>query len=234
VTRAATPLPPAAEKAEVVRQMFDRIAPRYDAVNRIITGRLDTRWRRRAVRTFTFAPGGLVLDLACGTGDFCVELERARYRAIGVDTSEGMLAKARERTSAELVRADILELPMESGSADGVTCGFALRNVVSIPRCFAEMARVLRPGGQIAVLETSEPEHALARWGHRWYVGRIVPIIGAVVGGDRAAYEYLPASTAYLPAPSPLLDIVRAAGFVGVRRDLLGFGAAQLITGRRR
>ena len=233
MTKTAAPLPAPADKAAAVRDMFDRIAPRYDLVNRIMTARQDVRWRRRAIDTFTFEPGALVLDLACGTGDFCIELARAHYRPIGVDSSAGMLDRARLRTDAELVNADILALPIDDGAAAGITCGFALRNVVDIERCFAEMARVLRPGGQIAVLEVAEPSTPLIRWAHALYFGKVVPIVGGLISGDRAAYAYLPASTVYLPPTSELLDCVRRAGFTGVRHQRLGFGAAQLITGRR-
>jgi demethylmenaquinone methyltransferase/2-methoxy-6-polyprenyl-1,4-benzoquinol methylase len=230
---ATSPLPPPADKATVVREMFDRIAPRYDLVNRVMTGRLDARWRRRAVRALGLPRGSHVLDLACGTGDFCVELTRAGHRPIGVDSSEGMLSRARLRTDATLITADILDLPMDAASADGITCGFALRNVVDIPRCFVEMARVLRPGGRLAVLEIARPDNGIVRRMHRWYFGRVVPVIGGVIGGDRAAYEYLPASAMYLPPPRELLAMVGAAGFENVRRTPLGLGAAQLLTADR-
>src|SRR5262245_21473265 len=138
-------LPKGDEKVTAVRGMFDAIAPRYDLVNRIMTFGLDVRWRRLAVRSLTLRAGSRVLDLACGTGDLCRELAAAGLAPIGVDLSFGMLAAA--RTSAPLVEGDALRLPVPAGVVDGATCGFALRNLVSLPPLFAELARVLRPGG---------------------------------------------------------------------------------------
>ena len=156
-----TPLPASEEKARVVEAMFDRIAPRYDLMNHLMTGGLDVLWRRRAVRELRLPRGATVADLACGPGELCRELHRQGYRSIGVDSSAGMLARA--RGADELVRADILDLPLAAASVDGVTSGFALRNVVDIPRCAAEMARVVRPGGRLAVVDLAEPR-AATRW----------------------------------------------------------------------
>src|SRR5207302_9544345 len=158
------PLPEGAQKARAVRSMFDGIAKRYDLVNRIMTFGLDIWWRRRATRALGLPRGSLVLDLACGTGDFCRELARRGMRPVGVDFSYGMLAAA--RTSAPLVQADILTLPVEGAHADGVTCGFALRNVVDLKALFEEIARAVRAGGRIALLEVSEPRSRILRFGH--------------------------------------------------------------------
>src|SRR5690606_11844678 len=144
-------LPEGEEKVAAVRGMFDAIAPRYDLVNRVMTFRMDEGWRRRAVRSLDLAPGSLVLDLACGTGDLCRALTDAGLRPVGVDLSLGMLAAA--RTSAPLVQGDVLRLPVPAGVADGATCGFALRNLVGLAPFFEELARVVRPGGRIALLE---------------------------------------------------------------------------------
>ncbi len=227
----ATPLPTAEQKAAAVEEMFDRIAPRYDRLNRIMTLRMDVRWRRRAVRDLSLTPGERVLDLACGTGDLCRDIAAAGLVPIGVDFSAGMLAAA--RTAAPLVRADALMLPVGDSSVDGVTCGFALRNFVGIAPFFAECGRVLRSGGRFAVIEVAEPESRLLRAGHHLYFRRVVPFVGGLLS-DRAAYAYLPASTEYLPPPSDLLALVRDNGFTDVRRALLGLGAAQLITGTLR
>ena len=215
---------------EAVRAMFDAIAPRYDVVNRIMTFRMDVGWRRRTVRALRLGPGSRVLDLACGTGDFCRELQAVALRPVGVDLSFGMLAAA--RTGAPLVHADVLRLPISAAAVDGAVCGFALRNLVAIPPLFTELARVVRPGGRIALLEVAEPPNRLLRWGHRLYFGRIVPRIGGALS-DPAAYRYLPRSVAYLPPPDELLEELRAAGFVGVERRLLSAGIAQLITATR-
>lgn len=223
-------LPQGEEKAEAVRAMFDAIAPRYDLVNRLMTFRMDVGWRRRTVRALRLGPGARVLDLACGTGDFCRELAAEDLRPVGLDLSFGMLAAA--RTTAPLVHADILRLPVAGDSVDGATCGFALRNLVALPPFFGELARVVRPGGRVALLEVAEPPNPVLRWGHGVYFGRIVPRLGAMLS-DPAAYRYLPRSVAYLPPTDELLGALRAAGFVDVRRRLLSAGIAQLITGTR-
>jgi demethylmenaquinone methyltransferase/2-methoxy-6-polyprenyl-1,4-benzoquinol methylase len=227
----STTLPQGDEKVRAVRSMFDAIAPRYDLVNRIMTFRLDVTWRRRAVRQLTLGPGSVVLDLACGTGDLCRELARAGLRPIGLDLSHGMLAAA--RTDAPLVQADALRLPVPDASVDGVTCGFALRNLVALEPFLAELARVVRPGGRIALLEVAEPSQPLLRWGHSFYFGRVVPRIGGLLS-DAEAYRYLPRSVAYLPPPAELVAAVDEAGFASAERAALSGGIAQLITGTRR
>lgn len=223
-------LPTGDAKARAVRGMFDAIAPRYDLVNRVMTFGLDTTWRRRAVRALALRRGARVLDLACGTGDFCRVLERAGHRAAGFDFSFGMLAAA--RTAAPLVQADILALPVADGAADGVTCGFALRNVTQLSTLLTEIGRVVRPGGRVALLEVSEPTNSIVRKGHAFYFGRLIPLIGAALS-DREAYEYLPRSVAYLPPPPELMAMVRDAGFPDANRTQLTGGLTQLITGTR-
>jgi demethylmenaquinone methyltransferase/2-methoxy-6-polyprenyl-1,4-benzoquinol methylase len=226
-----TALPDADHKAEAVEAMFDRIAPRYDRLNRLLTFRLDVGWRRKAVASLALPPGATVLDIACGTGDLCRDLATAGYRPIGVDFSAGMLASA--RTAAPLVRADALVLPVPDAAVDGITCGFALRNFVALEPFVAECARVLRPGGRVALLDVAEPDNALLRAGHHFYFRRVVPFVGGLLS-DRAAYAYLPASTAYLPPPAALLDLLRDHGFAQPARTLMGLGAAQLLTGVQR
>jgi demethylmenaquinone methyltransferase/2-methoxy-6-polyprenyl-1,4-benzoquinol methylase len=230
VTRADLPLPEGEEKARAVRSLFDTIAGRYDLVNRVMTFGLDVGWRRRAVRSLRLPGRALVLDLASGTGDLCRELEAAGYRAVGFDFSHGMLTQA--KTDAPLVEADILRLPMRDASADGVTCGFALRNVVDLGAFFAELGRVVRPGGRIALLDAAEPENALLRAGHGVYFRRVVPAIGGALS-DKQAYAYLPRSMAYLPPPERMLAMLAEAGFPDAARTLLTGGAAQLLTGTR-
>lgn len=225
-----SPLPAAGVKAGAVEAMFDRIAPRYDRMNRILTLRLDVGWRRRAVRDLGLPPASRVLDLACGTGDLCRDLEAAGYRAVGIDFSAGMLAAA--RTRAPLVRADVLRLPVPDGAIDGITCGFALRNFTGLGPFLADCARVLRADGRLALLDVAEPRSKVLRAGHHVYFQRVVPFVGGLLS-DRDAYRYLPASTVYLPPPDELLAMVRDAGFTDVRRSLLGLGAAQLVVGTR-
>jgi demethylmenaquinone methyltransferase/2-methoxy-6-polyprenyl-1,4-benzoquinol methylase len=229
--RQRAPLPGPQEKVAAVDAMFDNIAPRYDRLNRILTLGLDVAWRRTAVRALGLDPAShpRVLDIACGTGDFCREIAAAGGRAIGLDRSSGMLTAA-TRAHAPLVRGDGLLLPVRDGAFDGITCGFALRNVVALDPLFAECARALKPGGRVAFLEVAEPEWALARAGHRVYFRHVVPFVGGLLS-DRAAYRYLPDSTAYLPPAGELTAQLAAAGFVAVTRRLLGLGAAQLLCG---
>lgn len=223
-------LPRGEAKVTAVRDMFDRIAPRYDLVNRVMTLRMDVGWRRRLVRQLALPPGSTVLDLACGTGDLCRDVEAAGLRAVGVDLSWGMLAHA--RTTCPLVHADVLRLPFPDGAVDGITCGFALRNVVDLGAFLSECARVTRPGGRIGLLEVAEPPNPVVRRGHAVYFGRVVPWIGARLS-DPAAYRYLPRSVAYLPPPAELLDMARAAGFEDLAHELLLLGAAQLLVATR-
>ncbi|MBW3614008.1 MAG: ubiquinone/menaquinone biosynthesis methyltransferase [Actinobacteria bacterium] len=211
--------------------MFDAIAPRYDLVNRVLTLRMDVGWRRRTVESLRLPPDSVVVDLAAGTGDLCRELEHRGHLPIGIDLSRGMLAHA--RTSAPLVQADALRLPLPAASAAGATCGFALRNFADLAGFFDELARVVRPGGRVALLEVAQPRHRLLQWGHGIYFDRLVPRIGGLLS-DGDAYRYLPRSVAYLPPLAALLDRLGAAGFAEVDRRLLSGGIAQLITGTRR
>ena len=171
-----------------------------------------------------------MLDLACGTGDLCRELQRNGYRAVGFDFSHGMLTAA--TTSAPLVEADVLRLPLRDGAADGVTCGFALRNVVDLGAFFAELARVVRTGGRVALLDASEPDNRVMRAGHGLYFRHVVPRIGGLLS-DGAAYAYLPRSMAYLPPPAEMLAMLRDAGFPDAERRQLSGGITQLIVGTR-
>ena len=226
----ASELPQPQDKAAAVEAMFDEIAPRYDLLNRLLTFRLDTRWRRRAVAALGLAPGETVIDVACGTGDLCNELEAAGLWAIGVDFSAGMLAKA--TTDAPLVRSDALNLGVRTQSLAGATCGFALRNFADLGSFFAELARVLRPGARVAMLEVAEPANPMLRAGHRLYFGKVVPAIGSLLS-SRSAYRYLPQSVAYLPPVPELARLIAAAGFRDVKREALSGGIAQLITATR-
>ncbi|HMG43394.1 MAG TPA: ubiquinone/menaquinone biosynthesis methyltransferase [Acidimicrobiales bacterium] len=223
-------LPEGPEKVQAVRAMFDAIAPRYDVVNRLMTFRMDVGWRRRTVRSLGLPAGSQVLDLACGTGDLCRELEAAGLRPVGMDLSFGMLAAA--RTFVPLAQADALSLPVADGRVDGVTCGFALRNLVALEPFFVELGRVVRPGGRIALLEVAVPGNPVLRWGHGVYFGKVVPLIGGLLS-DPAAYRYLPRSVAYLPEPGRMLGMLAEAGFNDVTRRLFSGGISQLITGTR-
>lgn len=225
------PLPQGDEKVEAVRSMFDAIAPRYDMMNRLMTFRLDVGWRRRTVRSLGLPTGSRVLDVACGTGDLCRDLVRSGYRPIGVDLSLGMLQAA--TTSAPLFNGDALALPLPDASMDGLTCGFALRNFKALEPMFVESARVVRPGGRIALLEVAAPTNPILKAGHRVYFGQVVPRIGALLS-DADAYRYLPDSVAYLPDTPQLLALLADQGFDEVVRTPLTGGISQLITATRR
>jgi demethylmenaquinone methyltransferase/2-methoxy-6-polyprenyl-1,4-benzoquinol methylase len=214
----------------MVRNMFDAIAPRYDLVNRIMTFRLDTRWRRRAVRDLALPANSTVLDLAAGTGDLCIDLRRAQLRPIAIDLSFGMLSN--DRSNAPRAQADILRLPVPSHSVDGIICGFALRNLVDLEVFFTECARVIRPGGRIALLDVGVPHNPLIRFGNTIYFGKIVPRIGALLS-DAAAYRYLPRSIAYLPDRSVLVAQLQRAGFADAIHTQLSGGLTQLMVGTR-
>jgi demethylmenaquinone methyltransferase/2-methoxy-6-polyprenyl-1,4-benzoquinol methylase len=219
-------LPQGEAKAKVVQNMFDAIAPRYDMVNRIMTFRLDTRWRKIAVRKLALAKGARVLDLASGTGDLCVDLRKSGLTPLSFDMSFGMLAA--DHSKAPRVQADILRLPIATQSVDGVTCGFALRNLVDLNIFFREIARVTKSGGRIALLDVSTPTNPLIRWGNSVYFGKVVPRIGGLLS-NRAAYNYLPKSVAYLPSPEQLVVMLQNAGFEHVRHEQLSGGLTQLM-----
>ena len=221
-------LPTGETKRRQVRSLFDTIAPRYDMVNRIMSFGLDVRWRKASMKKLEAPAGSVIIDLACGTGDFCREIERHVMVAVGLDLSMGMLVAA--RTASPLVHADILAMPLADRSVDGATCGFALRNLIELEGFFDEVARVVRPGGCIAFLDASPPENRLLRVGHGLYFNRIVPLIGGLLSEGRA-YRYLPKSVAYLP-PWPKLRVqMERAGFVDVERKV--FSGAHLFTATR-
>lgn len=225
-------LPRGEEKRRAVEAMFDRVAPGYDRMNRIISLGLDTRWRRRTIAALGLAPRSRVLDLACGTGDFSADLAAAGHRPVGVDLSAGMLAAGRGPTPG--ARADAVALPFPDGAFDAVVCGFALRNFVDLGAVLRESARVVRSGGVIGALDAAVPDRALLRFGNAVWFRGAVPVLGRLLARDPEAYRYLPASTAYLPGPDALVDEFSASGFDHVTRTTMTGGSVQLLTGVRR
>lgn len=223
-------LPKGAEKVEAVREMFDAIASRYDFVNRLMTFRLDTRWRKKTVSALNLPKGSRVLDLASGTGDLCIELKQNGYQPISMDLSFGMLSA--DRSGAPRTQVDILKLPIPNMCVDGITCGFALRNLENLQMFFIELARVTRHGGRIALLDVSVPTNRLIRFGNSIYFGRIVPIIGGLFS-NRAAYRYLPRSVAYLPEPDQLIAMLKQSGFADAKHTQLSGGLTQLLVATR-
>ena len=214
-----------------MRHMFDAIAPKYDRLNRIISFRLDVRWRKRAVRDLALAAGSRVLDLASGTGDLCIDLARVGVRPISIDLSFGMLSA--DRSGAPRVQADILRLPVPDGSVDGVTCGFALRNLADLPTFFAELARVVRPGGRIALLDVSTPRNPVIRMGQQH-------LLRSRRAADRCAALRRRRPTAICPRawptcrrPTRWWPSSRTAGFADVVHTQLRGGLTQLLVATR-
>jgi demethylmenaquinone methyltransferase/2-methoxy-6-polyprenyl-1,4-benzoquinol methylase len=229
--RRRDPLPAGDEKFRTVERMFDRLAPEYDRMNRVISLGLDRGWRRHTVAELGVGAGACVLDLACGTGDLCDELAASGSVAIGIDYSAGMLASA--HTRAPLVRGDAARLPFADGSLDGVICGFALRNFVELTQVFREVARVLKPGGRFAALDAAVPTNPLLRAGNAIWFRGAVPLLGRLLTRDGDAYSYLPRSTAYLPPADVLADALGEAGFVETRHRTLTGGSVLVISGTR-
>jgi demethylmenaquinone methyltransferase/2-methoxy-6-polyprenyl-1,4-benzoquinol methylase len=226
-------LPRGVEKRRAVEEIFDRIAPRYDLLNGLITLGAHRRWKRAAIEALGAGPASRVVDLACGTGDLLFELDRKGIRGVGVDVSAGMLAAARRRGApGTLTRASAEELPFPSASCDGLACGFALRNFVSIEQVLHEAARVLRPGARVAFVEVDRPRTPLLASLHGVWFDRVVPLVGRLAS-DAAAYRYLPASAHYLPDEASLRRLFEQAGFTDVRKRTFFLGAAQLVSARR-
>jgi demethylmenaquinone methyltransferase / 2-methoxy-6-polyprenyl-1,4-benzoquinol methylase len=212
-----------------VRLMFDRIAPVYDAMNRIMTAGLDRRWRRLTARSVA-APGARVLDACCGTGDLAIACAREGAVVTGLDFSERMLERARRKApDLEWVGGDALDLPFPDASFDGATVGFGIRNVEDLDRSLSELCRVLRPGGRVGILEITRPRGVLAPFYRLWFDG-IVPLLGKLLPGG-SAYTYLPASVRRFPGPEELAGLLRGVGFTDVKYRLLAGGIVALHTG---
>lgn len=210
--------------------MFDAIAPRYEFVNHLMTFGLDRRWRRRAVQDLRLPANSVILDIATGTGDFVREAHRQGLRVVGTDLSFGMLAAG--HGGAPLAQANAAQLPFATGSVDGVTCGYALRNFTELQASFDEMARVLRVGGRLSILEVAEPASGLWKLGFRFWFRGVVPLIGSIFS-DKDAYRYLPKSTAYLPDADTLRTMLQSAGFTAINHRLILGGLSQQIIATR-
>ena len=214
-----------------VRTMFDRIAPVYDVMNRVMTGGLDVRWRRLAAGA-AVREGDRVLDAACGTGDLAIaDLKAGASHVTGLDFSEQMLERARKKhASIEWIQGDMLALPFADETFDAATVGFGVRNVDDLELGLRELRRVLRPGGRLAILEITQPRGALRPFYSLWF-DRVVPLLGKVLpGGD--AYTYLPASVKRFPTAERLAGLLGEAGFGDVSFKLMGGSIVALHTGR--
>jgi demethylmenaquinone methyltransferase/2-methoxy-6-polyprenyl-1,4-benzoquinol methylase len=217
-----------------VRAMFDRIARVYDLMNSVMTAGLHHRWRERAADLAQLGPGDRALDVACGTGDLAIELARrvgSSGKVVGSDFSEAMLERAREKSGAvQWEWANALELPYPDGGFDAATVGFGARNFSDLDRGLAEMARVVRPGGRVVVLEITTPQRPpLSTFFSVWF-DRVIPALGRVAG-DPDAYAYLPSSVKRFPAPEPLAGRMAAAGLTDVRWILTAGGIIALHVG---
>jgi len=239
-------LPPPEQKATHVRAMFGRIARHYDLMNHLMTLGRDRAWRRYTVQQLDLSPDGgprsskMVLDVATGTGDLALEVLRQYPDAqvVGLDFTPEMLTLAREKAGTPVPRltwivADAIRLPFADASFDGVITGFALRNVTDIPAAFSEMARVTQPEGKVASLEIAKPRTPIFRRLFGFYFYRIVPLIGSLISGQRAAYTYLPHSLTGFLTPDEIAAVMCQAGWDQVHHRQLTLGTVTVHTGVR-
>ncbi|HEX7626877.1 MAG TPA: bifunctional demethylmenaquinone methyltransferase/2-methoxy-6-polyprenyl-1,4-benzoquinol methylase UbiE [Gaiellaceae bacterium] len=214
---------------DAIRTMFDRIAPVYDVMNRVMTAGLDVRWRRLAAESVV-RTGDRVLDAACGTGDLAIaDVKAGAGKVTGLDFSEAMLARARRKAPLEWVQGDMLALPFADDTFDAATVGFGVRNVADLELALTELRRVLRPNGRLAILEITQPRGLLRPFFRLWF-DRIVPLVGKVLPGG-SAYAYLPESVKRFPDADTLAALMRDCGFGEVRYRLLAGSIVALHTG---
>lgn len=226
------------ERAVYVRNMFDRIAERYNLMNRLMTFGQDLKWRRFVVQQARLPTGGSLLDLATGTGDIAFEALRAvpNLHVIGADFSLAMMRVGQRLANGDRVGwlgADALDLPFPDNTFDAVTSGYLVRNVIDISRTLQEQLRVLKPGGRIVVLDSAPPPPGPLRPFILFYLRYVIPTLGRLVGGDAAAYEYLPSSTQAFKTPEELAAMMRAAGVVNVQYRTFMFGTMAVHWGEK-
>ena len=231
-----------AAKTGQVREMFNSIAPAYDVMNRMMTLGIDTIWRRKAVDMVGKYNPRRVLDVATGTGDlaFLIDKRVRPEQLLGIDLSEGMLAIAREKALQKGVAdrlsfavEDCLSLSLPDNSYDAITVAYGVRNFENLKQGFAEMYRVLAPGGVLCVIELSTPEHFPMRQLYKFYTYTIIPLVGRIVSRDKQAYSYLPRSVAAVAQGEEMLDIFRSVGFKNCRLRRLTFGACTIYMGEK-
>ena len=222
--------------------MFDAIAPRYDLLNRVLSAGIDRRWRARAIRSLQLTGRETLLDVCTGTADMALEARAtgAAARVLGVDFAAAMLAfgaqKVRgtgESARITLVRGDAMRLPVRDAAADAVTVAFGIRNVQQPEVACLDMARVLRRGGRLAILEFGVPRVPGISTLYLWYFKYLLPLVGRVMSGHSVAYSYLPASVGSFPPPAEFMTMLRRAGFTDVQADPLTFGIVYLYTARK-
>ena len=229
-------------KKEEVREMFDNIAPKYDLLNHTLSVNIDRIWRRRVVNEVRRAKPRRILDVATGTGDLAIALaQRIRdVQVMGVDLSEEMLAVARRKVEARgldnrivLERGDAEHLDVADASVDAATVAFGVRNFGDLAAGLRELARTIKPGGKVVILEFSRPRNRVFRALYEFYSYKILPRIGGLVSRDKRAYEYLPASVGEFPAPAVFLEMMEKAGFRNCWARSQSFGIAQIYIGER-
>ncbi len=238
--------PPLDKSARRIAGMFDAIAGRYDLLNRVLSAGLDRRWRKLAVRELALTGAETVLDSCTGTADLAIALATGvpdgpgASRVVGIDFAAAMLALGRSKVAqrgmvdrVQLVRGDATRLPMPDGCADAATVAFGIRNVEHPSRALAEMHRVVRPGGRIAILEFGMPTVPVLRALYAWYFRRVLPTLGRVVSRHDSAYAYLPASVGQFPSGDAFLRLLEETGFDGVAARPLQFGIVYLYTAAR-
>lgn len=227
-------------KKENIKRLFDNIAPDYDKLNHILSLNIDKGWRKKAVREIVDSDSPLkVLDVACGTGDFTIEIARKAATGssvTGIDLSEGMMAVGRDKIKAAGVDAaleygDCEALKYADDTFDRISVGFGVRNFEHLAIGLREMCRVLKPAGKLVILELSVPSNPIIRWCYKLYFLNILPAIGGMVSGNRGAYEYLPASVLHFPAPDKFIRMLREAGFAEVKHKALTFGVCRMYVG---
>ena len=230
------PAPGAIKSETAVAEMFGRIVPRYDLVNRIMTGWQDVRWRRKCVRAALGAGSERALDVATGTGDLAIALANGGFReVVGIDFTPEMIAAAEMkrygRADITFQVADALAIPYPDDSFDAVTVAFGLRNMQNYQAAIAEMVRVVKPGGRWICLELTPFRIPVLSRLFTWYFTSIVPRIGGMISGDSEAYRYLPASVAAFPDATALLEMMREAGLAAVEYELVGLGTVAIHAG---
>lgn len=221
--------------------MFDAIAPRYDLLNHVLSAGIDRRWRTKAIRSLALTGRDTLLDVCTGTADVALQSRRGgAARVLGVDFAGAMLSLGQRKVQAAgeahritLVRGDAMRLPVRDGSVDAATVAFGIRNVQQPDVACAEIARVLRSGGRLAILEFGVPRIPGVSALYQWYFTHLLPLVGRAVSGHRAAYSYLPASVGTFPPPPEFMATLRDAGFTDVRADPLTFGIVYLYTATR-
>ena len=230
-------------KRDSIRQMFDGIAPSYDRLNHLMSLSVDRRWRRRAVKEVVDGNAQQILDIACGTGDLTIDIAKAAGSGsvvTGSDISEGMMSfvmsKAAHEGVSERIKLEVADgcnLQWEEGSFDRVTCAFGIRNFEDKSKGLQEFLRVLKPGGKLVILELSVPSNKLLLALYKLYFLHIMPWIGGIISGDKAAYKYLPASVMAFPAPETFCGMISAAGFRDVRHRSFSGGLCRMYIGEK-